>query len=70
VINEEGGTIMFKNILVPTDFSTKSKHALEIAMNIALLSYGTIHLHLFSSPSDQVKNPSIDGSIYCLFAIY
>ena len=35
---------MFKKILVPTDFSAKSKHALDIAINVALLNYGTVYL--------------------------
>ena len=41
---------MFKNILVPTDFSVKSSHALEIATNIALLGYGNVYvLHVIKT---------------------
>ena len=35
---------MFQQILVPTDFSEKSQHTLDIAVKIALLGQGTIHL--------------------------
>ena len=41
---------MFKNILVPTDFSIKSKRGLEIAINIALLDHGNIYvLHVIKT---------------------
>jgi universal stress protein A len=35
---------MFKNVLVPTDFSKTSRHALDIAVGMALLDRGRIHL--------------------------
>lgn len=35
---------MFQNILVPTDFSKTSRHALDIAVGIALLDQGRIDL--------------------------
>ena len=35
---------MFQTILVPTDFSKTSRHALDIAVGIALLDQGQIHL--------------------------
>jgi universal stress protein A len=35
---------MFKHILVPTDFSARSKRALEIAVNISRPNEGTIYL--------------------------
>jgi nucleotide-binding universal stress UspA family protein len=35
---------MFQNILVPTDFSEQSKHALDIAVNIVRHEGGTIRL--------------------------
>ena len=35
---------MFKQILVPVDFSDRNKHALDIALNLAKTSGGTIHL--------------------------
>jgi universal stress protein A len=35
---------MFQTILAPTDFSKTSRHALDIAVGIALLDQGQIHL--------------------------
>lgn len=35
---------MFKQILVPVDFSDRNKRALDIALNLAQTSGGTIHL--------------------------
>ena len=35
---------MFKQILVPVDFSEQNKHALDIALNLAAISGGTVHL--------------------------
>jgi universal stress protein A len=35
---------MFQRILVPTDFSKKSQHAVDIAIEIALLSQGMVNL--------------------------
>lgn len=41
---------MFQRILVPTDFSKKSQHALDIAVEIALLGKGTIQvLHVIET---------------------
>jgi nucleotide-binding universal stress UspA family protein len=35
---------MFKHILVPIDFSSRSEQALEIALSIAALDQGQVHL--------------------------
>ena len=35
---------MFKHVLVPTDFSKKSKQALDIAINIALHYHGDVNV--------------------------
>ncbi|MFO7601353.1 MAG: universal stress protein [Candidatus Desulfacyla sp.] len=35
---------MFKNILVPTDFSDKDSHALDIAVKLCSIEDGKIHL--------------------------
>ena len=35
---------MFQHILVPTDFSKKSQHAVDIAVEIALLNKGCVEL--------------------------
>lgn len=44
---------MFQRILVPTDFSKKSKKALDIAVNIASHEKGVIHLlHVIEIISD------------------
>jgi len=44
---------MFKQILVPTDFSTKSKQALDIAVKLALEDNATVHiLHVIEAIAD------------------
>jgi nucleotide-binding universal stress UspA family protein len=35
---------MFKNILVPTDFSDKDSHALDIAVKLCSMENGKVHL--------------------------
>lgn len=52
---------MFKRILVPTDFSRKSQHAVAIAVEIALLSKGRVELlHVIETiphtPFDEFKD--------------
>ncbi|MFO7964482.1 MAG: universal stress protein [Desulfobacterales bacterium] len=45
---------MFKRILVPTDFSEKSKHAFDIALNIARMGEGkVVLLHVIEMIADS-----------------